>query len=864
MPILSKLRQPHLWPLLLLAVADGLIVANAPPNVRFSAALILLMFLSGWVWQQAIFDLPVDPFERLTLAAGLSLALTILTAMGAVHLPGPLTTGQILIVSNAQIITGAAIIWWRQSTQAGTETIIPSRSATLRRDIMILMGLLLLAALLRLPRLGYAEFHEDEAEALMLGVRLFQGEDYAIFLHRKGPAQMLLPVTFWLLTGRIDETLARFPFALSSMFSVAAVFLIGRRWFGWPVGATAGLLWAINGFAIAFGRMVQYQAIIFFLGPLAIYCLYLAWKFHQPRLQILAAIMLATCLLAHYDALLLLPVAGYLGWCIIRRAAEPQAASASHSFLSSRLLLSAGALILFIVLLASFYVPYLRDPEFSNTVTYLAGTRIKPGLLYNDLNVLLKINKLYSSHFYLPILAVGVIGLIARRSFNHHPAWRWILAGLGLLAVTTIWLPERWQIGSASLAVLPWSGLLLICLRLFSETEFRAAWLMFGAGFIGYVFLVDDPRTHVYIMYPGLVLLAGAGWVALISGIWPRTPAGEHIVSSRPLPVFLRWGLIPAAGLILVAATITYTTMIFLQTQSGLDHSRSWWDGSFWETMFDELPKERTYFGYPKLEGWKAIGALKAQGLFPGDFRSVNEDFIVPIWYNYGQARSCYTTPAQFFVRSTEGKLPSPDEGYAEVGQVRREGELRLRIFSAGARPETAPVTYQLAEFTDLFDQQATPRRYREQAEPPQPLETQFGTAIKFEGFDLPRTTVAPGEVLHLDLYWQATGRPPADNYRAFVHLTDGTTLWGQQDDDPACRLPTSIWRAGQRGVGQFRLPIDPNTPPGRYPLIIGLYEANTLERLKITGGAGQPGDDFLWLGDIEVVSPSAYKINSK
>jgi hypothetical protein len=53
--------------------------------------------------------------------------------------------------------------------------------------------------------------------------------------------------------------------------------------------------------------------------------------------------------------------------------------------------------------------------------------------------------------------------------------------------------------------------------------------------------------------------------------------------------------------------------------------------------------------------------------------------------------------------------------------------------------------------------------------------------------------------------------------------------------------------------MGQFRLPVHPDTPPGRYPLIIGLYQADTLERLKITGGVGQIGDDFLWLGDVEV-----------
>jgi len=83
--------------------------------------------------------------------------------------------------------------------------------------------------------------------------------------------------------------------------------------------------------------------------------------------------------------------------------------------------------------------------------------------------------------------------------------------------------------------------------------------------------------------------------------------------------------------------------------------------------------------------------------------------------------------------------------------------------------------------------------------------------------------------------------------------LTDGVTLWAQQDDNPVCRLPTPIWRPGQHGVGQFRLAVSADTPPGHYPLIIGLYQADTLERLKITAGAGQVGDDFLWLEDISV-----------
>jgi hypothetical protein len=851
----AKLKLSYLWLPLLLLGANSLIVAETPLGLRYAATLILLAFLPGWVWLRAFFNPHqddtafqksprLDLLERLTLAIGLSLALTIIGAMFAVYLPGPLAASQLLLIMDTIILAGLAILWWLQRPLLPSLRVEPEPQSTdsqveashstnfpparlFASPLILLIALLLLAALLRLPRLGYAEFHEDEAEALMLGVRLMQGEDYALFLHRKGPAQMLLPLAFWLLTGQISEGLARFPFALSSILSVAALFFMERRWFNGTAGAIAALLWAINGYAIAFGRMVQYQALIFFLGPLVLYCLYLAsieeWKnrrmdgWKAGRWLILGAILLATCLLAHFDALLLLPAAGYLGWIAVRRRGEETrrrgdevrdlvVASAPLPLRSPASLLSLLLPpILFLALLASFYIPFLLDPEFKNTANYLAESRVKPGLLYNNLDLLRRLDKDYSSQFYLPLLALGLTSFVIWPGLTH----------------------KKW--GEA-----------------FASVETRAAWLMFGAGFIGYVFLVNDPRTHLYIMYPGAVLLAGAGWAAL---------------NFRFSPLHLLGVLL---CIILVCLIILYETIIFLPSESTLDQLRQRWDGSMWQVLYHNLPKTREYFGYPKREGWKAIGALRAEGLFPGDFRSVDEDFIIPIWYNYGQARSCYDTPAQFFVRAPgiDFYIPEPQiQNYGEVGWIEREGEVRLRVFSALDLPGSskapgkmkAPPIYMLEALAPAFDQLATPQRFIQQAEPSRPVGTQFGPAIQFVGYDLPAATVAPGETLYLNLYWRAL-QPPGNNYRAFAHLTDGTNLWAQQDDDPACRLPTSIWRAGQRGLGQFRLPIKPETPPGRYPLIIGLYGADTLERLKITAGAGQVGDDFLWLGDVEVI----------
>jgi hypothetical protein len=189
---------------------------------------------------------------------------------------------------------------------------------------------------------------------------------------------------------------------------------------------------------------------------------------------------------------------------------------------------------------------------------------------------------------------------------------------------------------------------------------------------------------------------------------------------------------------------------------------------------------------------------------------------------------------------------------YRDSGKISREGEIRLQIWS---RDQLAPETIEIfavEDFVTRFDSLATPQQFTRQSEPMQPVGAQFGDLIEFTGFDLPASTVAPGDTILLNLYWQALAAP-GENYRAFAHLTDGNTLWAQQDDDPACRLPTSVWRTNQRGIGQFRLTVHPDTPPGRYPLIIGLYQTDTLERLPITGGAGMAGDDFVWLGDIEV-----------
>jgi hypothetical protein len=261
----AKIVGRHWWPLWLWAGATlGIVLANWF-EVRVVAASLFLFFLPGWAWLEAFSSEPQDGMWRILVAAGLSLGLTSLGTLYLAYLPGPLTEQHVLIMGTVLTLLPLATAFRRQREPLTWPD---------RRLWLLLLLVLGLAVMLRLPRLGYAEFHEDEVEVTSLVVRAIKGEDYAVFLHRKGPEQMLVPLAEWLLAGRITEGSARLPFALASILGVITVSMLAAQVAGRIGGLTAGLLLALNGYFVAFGRMVQYQALILFLVAIGLACLW--------------------------------------------------------------------------------------------------------------------------------------------------------------------------------------------------------------------------------------------------------------------------------------------------------------------------------------------------------------------------------------------------------------------------------------------------------------------------------------------------------------------------------------------------------------------------------------------------------------
>ena len=122
-----------------------------------------------------------------------------------------------------------------------------------------------------------------------------------------------------------------------------------------------------------------------------------------------------------------------------------------------------------------------------------------------------------------------------------------------------------------------------------------------------------------------------------------------------------------------------------------------------------------------------------------------------------------------------------------------------------------------------------------------QPLDVNFGDQVRLTRYALSTDRPDAGEQVTLRLFWQAIR--PERNYTVFVHIVgpDGQGLT-QVDGEPLLGLydMTTLWPRDRAVVDERRLIIPTSTPPGRYRLEVGLYDANDVDAgpLPVLDGA--------------------------
>lgn len=132
-----------------------------------------------------------------------------------------------------------------------------------------------------------------------------------------------------------------------------------------------------------------------------------------------------------------------------------------------------------------------------------------------------------------------------------------------------------------------------------------------------------------------------------------------------------------------------------------------------------------------------------------------------------------------------------------------------------------------------------------------------LGELVDLEGSSVDRVVARLGETVTVRVRWrvrQATGR----RYMTFVHLiaADGGAALSVEGEPNGGMAPAWRWQAGDRIDDTWKLQLPPRLRPGKYQVVVGMYDPSTGRRLE--GWRRQPylerfWTDVLTLGTIEV-----------
>ncbi len=133
------------------------------------------------------------------------------------------------------------------------------------------------------------------------------------------------------------------------------------------------------------------------------------------------------------------------------------------------------------------------------------------------------------------------------------------------------------------------------------------------------------------------------------------------------------------------------------------------------------------------------------------------------------------------------------------------------------------------------------------------PIGVVLGERVRFLGYNIERG-FRPGDNIHLTLFWQCLKEMKQD-YTVFTHLVDDEgRIWGQKDNPPVDGFyPTTKWEVGEIVRDQYDISISPEAPPGEYQIEVGMYLAETGERLRAVRGDEPLPENVVTLSSFQV-----------
>lgn len=528
----------------------------------------------------------------------------------------------------------------------------------------ILISLLLLACLMRVYQVGTPEFQGDEARALILAEAVYQGQSDILFVHKKGPAEALLPYGMLSLSGQLTGFSARLPFAFAGVLIILGIFCLASTLWENRRGETVGLIAAsiiiFDGFIFAFSRIVQYQSLLVLMCSCAVLCAIRARRSPSSYLYLyFSALFAAAGLLSHYDTLLLLPLLGFICWPCIKL-------SPRHAFAAS---------CLFAFVCATFFVPFLLHDAIGTTASYLSQRMGPSQLPTNNLPRYIGLLSFYTTTFETMLLVIVPLLALCYLCWRQNKllAACWLALLLSCLIFPGILALE----GKRSLAGIGVLALIVVSslkLKLQFQQQVLVFWI--APGLYALAFLFARPNTHFYVVHSGLALAAGLA----LHNLYQRRSQIEQRA--------LLFGLIAV-----VCLNFYYTYIVYLRQ---LPEYRQVFPRArpliYWAGYGDTLPSG-VFFGFPRRSGWDVVQTLFQSGELSGSYDS-NEEALITAWYTRGAIRKTEWPDYYFIAANPNDPVPVPrtslEKTYFFWGRIYVDNQRRLDIYSR-LYPERAP-----------------------------------------------------------------------------------------------------------------------------------------------------------------------------
>ncbi len=153
------------------------------------------------------------------------------------------------------------------------------------------------------------------------------------------------------------------------------------------------------------------------------------------------------------------------------------------------------------------------------------------------------------------------------------------------------------------------------------------------------------------------------------------------------------------------------------------------------------------------------------------------------------------------------------------------------------AHPEAGWRAARLAAWAEALDRLGRPAeaaaiRARPEPVPARTARVLFGPDLELTGIDGP-STVRAGDTVHVSYHWRLLDTTAYD-YWVFLHVP-GLPGGGNHDRPVgAPRHGPSRWATGERVRQDVTFTVPPDTPPGVYPLRVGVWFPSTGRRLRI------------------------------